>query len=195
MKQLFLALILLITCTLSAHAACTQALTTAGKQAYLTGTHDSGDTYKLAFYTNTATYGAATTAYSATNEVSGTGYTAGGYAVVPTPGASGTTGIIDFADIAPTVVTFSAASTCAVLYNVTDANAAIAVFTFTSVQPTAGTLTVDFPASGASTSTIRFALLDWLIPSAYADDAQVAIGYHRDARVNLVGVEALGSVK
>jgi hypothetical protein len=172
----------------SAFAACTQAFPTSAKQEFLTGTHDSADIYKIAFFTDTATWGAATTAYAATNEVTGTGYTAGGFAVVPTAGAATTTGIIDFADIAPTTVTFAAASTCAMIYNTSKTNKILGVFTFTSVQPSAGTLTVDFPASGASTSTIRIAdIWNWLLPSAYADEYVT----RRDAQVEIIGVSAL----
>jgi hypothetical protein len=168
-------------------AACTQAFPTSAKQEFLTGTHDSTDTYKIAFFTDTAAWDATTTAYAATNEVSGAGYTAGGFTVTPTPSASGTTGIIDFADIAPTTVTFDTASACAIIYNTSKTNKAVGVFTFTSAQPSAGTLTVDFPASGASTSTIQIAqrILDWLLPSAYAGG--------RDEYVSIVGVSALAA--
>jgi hypothetical protein len=185
-----------------ANAACTQALVSSAKQEFLSGTHvttGTPDTFKLAFYADAATYGAATTAYSATNEVSGGGYTAGGFAVTPTPGLSGTTGLLDFADIAPTGVTFGAASTCAVLYNSSKTNKAIAVFTFTSVQPSAGTLTVDFPASGASTSAVRIAELlrggssmvaSLLSPAeAYADEPFILGVTRRDVMVRIGSVE------
>jgi hypothetical protein len=197
MKKFFVVLISLLLFAGTSFAACTTAFPTSAKGEFLSGIHDTADTYKIAFYTDTATYGAATTAYSATNEVSGTGYTAGGFTVAdngstvpaPTASTSGTTGILDFTDLAPTTITFSAASTCALLYNSTESNKVIGVYNFTSIQPTAGTLTIDFPASGASTSTIRFANL-WKIlgvSEAYAADL-------RDAIVRLPSLKATGGI-
>lgn len=178
-----LALLLLAT---GAFAACTQAFPTSAKLEFLTGTHAVADTYKIAFFTDTATWDAATTAFATTNEVSGTGYTSGGYTVTAARSNVGTAGVIDFTDLAPTGVTFTAASTCAMIYNTSKSNKVLGVFTFTSVQPSAGTLTINFPASGASTSTLRIAsLLDWLIPSAYAGG--------RDEYVSIVGVQALAA--
>jgi hypothetical protein len=198
MKRFLFIPLLLLLFAVTSYAACTPGITTSAKGGFFSGSYrtiTTKDTFKLAFYTDTATYGAATTAYSATNEVSGTGYTAGGYAVVPTTSTVSTKGIIDFADIAPTTVTFGTASTCAVLYDVTASNAAIAVFTFSSVQPTAGTLTVDFPASGATTSTLRFA---WLgegfkaIAGLLGPNSAYAGGI--DAYVRIVGVESVGEI-
>ena len=79
--------------------AITSAICTSFKQELLVGTHNftasSGNTFKLALYTSSATLGAGTTAYSATNEVSGTNYTAGGNALTNvTPTTSGTTAIV-----------------------------------------------------------------------------------------------------
>jgi hypothetical protein len=199
MKRLLTALILLLALTGYSHAACTQALPSSAKQEFLTGTHDIGtDTFKLAFYADAATYGAATTAYAATNEVTGTGYTAGGFTVTLSVGLSGTTGIIDATDIAPTGVTFGSASTCAILYNTSKTDKALAVYTFDSVQPSDGTLTVDFPASGASTSAIRFAklmegginALSYLLSpaEAHADEPFVLGVTRRDAVVRIGSV-------
>ena len=79
--------------------AITQAITTSYKAEVLQGIHDAADTYKMALYTSVATLGTSTTAYSATNEVVGTGYTIGGTTLsgfnVTT---SGTTAILDFND-------------------------------------------------------------------------------------------------
>ena len=84
--------------------AISQAMCTSFKVELLTGTHNftnsSGNAFKLALYTSSATLGAATTAFSATNEVSGTGYTSGGGALTNvTPTSSGTTAFTDFADL------------------------------------------------------------------------------------------------
>ena len=83
---------------------------TSFKQELLQAQHDftasTGDTFKLALYTNSASFDASTTDYTATNEVSGTGYTAGGGTLTNvTPTTSGTTAFTDFADL-----TFSSAT-------------------------------------------------------------------------------------
>ena len=83
--------------------AITSTLTTSFKVELLTGTHNftnsSGNSFKLALYTSSATMGATTTAYSTSQEVSGTNYSAGGSALTNvTPSATGTTAITDFAD-------------------------------------------------------------------------------------------------
>lgn len=199
-RLLLLTLTVLLLIVGQSFAACTTAFPTSAKAEFLTGVHDVADTYKLAFYTDTATYGAATTAYAATNEVTGTGYTAGGFIVAdnavteaaPTSATSGTTGLLDFADVTWNTITFDTASTCAVLYNDTEAgDPAIAVFNFSSVQPSAGDLTADFPASGASTSTLQFAqILKYLfgVPNAYAVPA------YTNAVVKLPGVRALAGI-
>ena len=82
----------------------TSALCTSFKQEILVGTHNftatSGNTFKLALYTSSATLNASTTAYTTSNEVSGTGYTAAGAALTSvTPTTSGTTAFCDFADL------------------------------------------------------------------------------------------------
>ena len=84
--------------------AITSTLTTSFKTQLLTGTHDftnsTGDSFKLALYTSSATLGATTTAYTVTGEASGTNYTAGGAALTNvTPTSSGTTAFTDFADL------------------------------------------------------------------------------------------------
>lgn len=142
----------------NAYAACTTAIPTSFKKDILDGVHETGDTYKIAFYTDTATYGAATTAYSATNEVSGTGYTAGGYTLDTRASAtSGTTAFLDWADEVASTVTFSSAAKCVMIYNDTAAgkNAVYVGNLASSVQPTAGTLTVTFPAADASNAIVR----------------------------------------
>lgn len=142
-----------------------QAMPTSFKQQLLEGVHDfrasGGDTFKLALYTSAATLGASTTAYSATNEVSGAGYSAGGATLsAVNPSVSGTTALTDFAD-----VTFSGATITArgaLIYNTTPGhtytNAAVAVLDFGSDRTsTAGDFTVVFPAADASNAIIRIA--------------------------------------
>jgi len=141
--------------------AITQAMATSFKQQLLTGTHDftngTGDTFKVALYTSSATLGAATTAYTVTNEVSGTGYTAGGNTLTNvTPTSSGTTAFTDFAD-----TTFSSATITArgaLIYNSTEANAAVVVLDFGADKTsTAGDFTIQFPTADASNAIIRIA--------------------------------------
>ena len=104
--------------------AITTAMCTSFKQELLVGTHNftatSGNTFKLALYTSSASLGAGTTAYSVTNEASGTNYSAGGAALTNvTPTTSGTTAFCDFSDL-----TFSSATITAngaLIYNDTQA--------------------------------------------------------------------------
>lgn len=142
--------------------AITQAMCTSFKKALLDGEMDfSGDTtqtYKIALYTSSATLGASTTAYSATNEVSGTGYTAGGASLtVVAPTTSGTTAYIDFSDVTFSNATITARG--ALIYSDSAAgDPAVAVLDFGSDKTsTAGDFTIQFPAAGASTAIIRIA--------------------------------------
>jgi len=164
-----------------ANAACTQAVSTSAKGNWLSGVFHNNDTYKIAFYQTTASWDATTAQYSATGEITGTNYSAGGYTLDTLAlGTSSTTYWMDWADEVNNTVTFNQASTCAIIYDDTAANstcaaqyspwqccsgasagtctdAVLAVFTFTSVQPTAGTLTVTFPTADASNAVIRIA--------------------------------------
>ena len=86
--------------------AITQAMCSSFKQELLVGTHNftatSGNAFKMALFTSSATLSAGTTAYADTNQATGTGYSAGGKAVVAvTPALSGTTALVDFADYRP----------------------------------------------------------------------------------------------
>ena len=141
--------------------AITQAMCTSFKVELMTGTHNftasSGNSFKLALYTSSATMSAATTAYSATNEASGTNYTAGGAALTNiTPVSSGTTALADFADL-----TFSNATITArgcLIYNDTNSDKAVAVLDFGGDKTsTAGDFTIQFPAADASNAIIRIA--------------------------------------
>jgi hypothetical protein len=135
---------------------------TSFKVELLTGTHDftnsTGDTFKLALYTSSATLDASTTAYTATNEASGTGYSAGGGTLTNvTPTSSGTTAFTDFADL-----TFSSATITArgcLIYNDTEAgDPAVAVLDFGGDKTsTNGDFTIQFPTADASNAIIRIA--------------------------------------
>jgi hypothetical protein len=139
--------------------AITQAMCTSFKVDLLDGEHDFGaDTFKIALYTSSATLDATTTAYSATNETSGTGYTAGGntLTVSTTPTSSGTTAYISFANT--TWSTASITARGALIYNSTNANKAVAVLDFGSDKTsTAGDFTIQFPTADASNAIIRIA--------------------------------------
>lgn len=148
----------------------TQSMATSFKGELLVGHHNFGvgvvrgattaDSLKAALYLASATVNASTTAYSATNEVSGTGYTAGGVAVTNAtpPSTSGTTGFwTPSASIVFTTVTLTTAFDCVLLYNSTQANKAISVHTFGSQTITAGTLTLTMPTNDATNALIRLA--------------------------------------
>lgn len=141
--------------------AITSAVCTSFKSQLLTGTHNftasTGDTFKLALYTSSATLGASTTAYSSTNEITGTNYTAGGATVTTiSPTTSGTTAIQDFADTSWSSATFTARGM--LLYNSSKSSAAVFAVDFGSDQTvTAGTFTVQWPTADASNAMLRIA--------------------------------------
>jgi hypothetical protein len=128
-------------------------------------TSPTTDTLKAALYLASATYNASTTAYSATGEVSGTGYTAGGVTVTnataPTStNSSATAGVAFFtpsASITYTSVTLTTAFDTVLLYNSTQSNKAIAVYTFGSQTVTAGTFTLTMPSNTTTTALLRLA--------------------------------------
>ena len=136
---------------------------TSFKKELLQGTHNftasSGNTFKLALYTNSASFNAATTAYTSANEVSNSGsYSAGGGTLTNvTPTSSGTTGLTDFADLAFTSATITARG--ALIYNDTAAgNPTVAVLDFGADKTsTTGTFTIQFPTADASNAIIRIA--------------------------------------
>jgi len=131
------------------------------KRELLVGTHNftltTGDQFKLALYTSSATYGATTTVYSSTNEVTGTGYTAGGEILTNvTPTLDTSTGITDFADKTWSTSTITARG--AMIYNFSKANAAVVTLDFGSDKiSSAGDFTIQFPAPAAATAIIRIA--------------------------------------
>jgi len=139
----------------------TSALCTSFKQEILVGTHNftasSGNTFKLALYTSSATLNASTTAYSTSNEVSGTGYTAAGAALTNiTPTTGSTTAFCDFVDL-----TFSSSSITAngaLIYNDTQSDKAVCTLAFGGdKQSTDGDFTIQFPTADASNAIIRIA--------------------------------------
>ena len=144
--------------------AITSAICTSFKQEILVGTHNftatSGDTFKIALFTSSASLGAGTTAYSTSNEItnsSGTAYTAGGATLTSvTPTTSGTTAICDFADVSYTSASFTANG--ALIYNDDQSDKAVCAIAFGSDKTvTSGTFTIQFPTADATNAIIRIA--------------------------------------
>lgn len=153
----------------------TQAMCTSFMGELLTATHNFGtapiraattaDTFKAALYLTTATINASTTAYSATGEVSGTNYTAGGVTVTnataPASTNSSTTAGVAYwtpsASITYTTVTLSTAFDTMLIYNSTQSNKSVSVHTFGSQTITAGTFTLTMPSNTTSTALLRLA--------------------------------------
>lgn len=139
---------------------------TSFKQELLVGSHNftasSGDTFKLAMYTNSASFDASTTDYTTSNEVSGTGYSAGGGTLTSvTPTTSGTTALTDFADLTFSSSTITARG--ALIYNTTTGGGSgttdsIVVLDFGADKASsAGDFTIVFPTPDASNAIIRIA--------------------------------------
>jgi hypothetical protein len=135
---------------------------TSFKKELMTATHDftasTGNTFKLALYTNSASFDASTTAYTATNEVSGTGYSAGGGTLTNvTPTTSGTTAFADFADLTFSTATITARG--ALIYNDTaTGDPSVVVLDFGADKTsTAGDFTIVMPTADASNALIRIA--------------------------------------
>ena len=141
--------------------AITQTMCTSFKQELLTATHDftpsTGDTFKVALYTSSASLDATTTAYTSSNEVSGTGYTAGGNTLTSvTPTTSGTVAYVDFGDTTWTTASFTARG--ALISNSSKANKAIAVLDFGENKTVStGNFQIQFSPATASEAIIRIA--------------------------------------
>lgn len=153
----------------------TQSMCTSFLGELMTATHNFGaspiraaataDTFKAALFLASATINAATTAYSTTGEVSGTGYTAGGVTVTnataPTAtNASATAGVgywTPSASFVYTSVTLSTAFDTVLMYNSTQSNKAVSVHTFGSQTITAGTFTLTMPSNTTTTALLRLA--------------------------------------
>ena len=137
------------------------AMCTSFKSELMSALHDfdnpGGNTFKIALYTSSATLGASTTAYSATNEVSGTGYSAGGETLTSvSPTTSGTTAYVDFADVTWSNSTITANG--ALIYNANSSNAAVVTLAFGSDKSSSnGDFTIVFPTANATDAIIRIA--------------------------------------
>jgi len=122
-------------------------------------TTSTGNTFKLALYDNSASFTAATTTYTATNEVAASGsYVAGGGALTNvTPSSTGTTAFTDFADLSFTSATITAFG--ALIYNDTAAgDPSVCVLDFGGAKTsTSGTFTIIFPTNDATNAIIRIA--------------------------------------
>ena len=150
--------------------AISQAMCTSFKVEILDGVHAFGssviraseapDVFKLALYTSSATLGAATTAYTTSDEVSssGTNYPAGGLTltVSQVPTSSSTTAYLDFSDLTFPSATLTARG--ALIYNSTQSDKAVAVLDFGGDKTsTAGNFTIQFPTADASNAILRIA--------------------------------------
>ena len=142
--------------------AITQAMCTSFKLAMLNGevdfSADTAKTYKLALYTSAATLGATTTAYTVTNEVSGTGYTAGGATLtIISPTISGTTAFVDFADVVFAGATITARG--ALIYEANGGtNPSVAVLDFGADRTSSGgDFTIIMPTASAALAAVRVA--------------------------------------
>ena len=123
-------------------------------------TASTGNTFKIALFTSSATIGAGTTAYAATgmNEMSGTGYTAGGKALSSvTPTLDSTTACCDFDDISWTSATFTA-NACLIYNDTASGDPAVCAVAFGGDKSvSSGTFTIQFPAKAATTAIVRIA--------------------------------------
>jgi hypothetical protein len=137
----------------------TQTIPNQAKLDALEGVVASGDTVSCALYESTATIGVSTTAYTASGEASGAGYSAGGIAVSHSGPTTDSNKAIwtPSADIEFTTVTLTDVD-CALLYNETRADAAMGVWTFPAVTLVAGDLLLSVPANEATNALLRIAL-------------------------------------
>ncbi len=142
--------------------AITQAMCTSFKKELMTATHNfttsSGNTFNLALYTSSASLDAATTAYTTSNEVSGSGYTAKGAALTNvTPTTSSTTAYADFADLTFSTVSITARG--AMIFNDSaSGDPAVCILDFGSDKTaSSGDFTIQFPTADASNAIIRIA--------------------------------------
>jgi hypothetical protein len=139
--------------------AISQAICNSWKLELLQGIHDldGGDTLAIALYDSNATLGASTTSYTSTNEISGTGYTAGGKNLTfasSTPKLDSGKAILDFDNVTWTNATFTTRG--ALIYNTSKSNRAVAVLNFgTDVGVSNGDFTIEFPTADASNAIIR----------------------------------------
>ena len=129
---------------------------TSFKKELFEATHDfTSDTFKIALFTSSANLGASTTAYSTSNEISGSGYSAGGVALtVVAPTTDGTSAFVDFNDPSWTSASFTANG--ALVYNSSKSNKAVAAFAFGGDQTvSSGTFAITIPAAASGTAVVR----------------------------------------
>ena len=142
--------------------AISQAMCTSFKVELLQGVHNftnsSGNTFNIALYTSSASLGAGTTAYTTSNEVSGTNYTAKGQALTNlTPTSSSTTALTDFTDETFSNVTLTARGAL-IFYDSASGDPAVCVLDFGSDKSaSSGDFTIVFPAADSSNAIIRIA--------------------------------------
>ena len=142
--------------------AITSAICTSFKVEILKGVHDftatTGNTFNLALYTSDATLNKSTTAYTTSNEVSGSGYTAKGNALTSVdPALSGSTAVCDFTDTSFTSASFTARG-CLIFNDSATGDPAVCAIDFGADKTvTSGTFTIQFPTADASNAIIRIA--------------------------------------
>ena len=145
--------------------AITSAICNSFKQEILEAEHNftatTGNTFKLALFTSSATLGASTTAYSSSNEItntSGTAYTSGGKALTSvTPTLDSSTAVCDFADVSWTSASFTA-NGCLIYNDSHSTDASVCAVAFGGDKTvSSGTFTIQFPAAAATTAIIRIA--------------------------------------
>lgn len=130
-----------------------QTLTTSFKQQLLQGVHDfDTDTFKVALYTASADLNAITTVYTATGEVSGTGYTAGGDATTTSVSVTDTTAFVNFSNV---VWTAALTARGALIYNSSKSNKAVAILDFGADKTSVTTFTVAMPTNSSTSALIR----------------------------------------
>lgn len=133
-----------------------QTQTTSFRQELLQGIHDLlTDTLKIALYSDAASLSADTTVYSVTNEITGTGYVAGGQVMTGvTINNSNNVVYVDFDNVVWTPASFTAAG--ALIYNSSKANRSIAVISFGSNKTASNTFTIEMPTNTYTTALLRF---------------------------------------
>ena len=137
-------------------------LCTSFKKELMTATHNftaASDQFKLALYNNSASFTAATTAYTSSNEITGTNYTAkGNFLTSVTPTTSGTTALTDFADEVFSNVTISSVRGALIYNEAASGDPSVCVLDFGADKgATSGDFTIVFPAADASNAIIRIA--------------------------------------
>ena len=140
----------------------TNSIANSFKKELLEGKHNftasTGNKFKLALYTSSATLGKSTTAFTSTNQVAASGsYVSGGGALVNAgTSLASNTAIVDFNNLSFTSATITARG--ALIYNTSNSNTAVCVLNFsTDKSSTSGTFTIQFPAFTTSAAIIRIA--------------------------------------